>query len=203
MIRAYMHTKTERVWHWIHVVLMILLALSGFQVHFPGAFRVFGSMRNAVAVHNWSGVILVFDYGLWLLYNLVTGRILQYIPRPWELGRGALVQAKYYLWDIFRGREHPFHTNPQNKYNPLQRITYFLTMLVLLPIQGASGLLMLFSERPWAANIIAKLGGMATMELVHLGLGYYFVFFILVHIYLGTTGERPLSLFKAMFTGWE
>ena len=198
----YMHTKTERLWHWVHVVLMVLLALSGFQVHFP-AFKVFPSMKAAVAVHNAAGVALAFDYLLWLGYNLITARMLQYIPRPWELWRGALVQAKFYLWDIFRGKPHPFETGPENKYNPLQRITYFVTMLLALPLQILTGLTLLFVDVPWVRGLVGRLGGVPTVELVHLALGYYFVLFILAHIYLGTTGHTPLSLYKAMFTGWE
>ncbi len=199
----YMHTKTERFWHWLHVVLMVLLALSGFQVHFPHHFKVFPSMAVAVSVHNASGVILGFDYLLWLGYNLLTARLLQYIPRPWELGRGALLQARYYLWGIFRGEPHPFETGPENKYNPLQRITYFITMLLALPFQILTGLLLLFAEKPWAQTIFSKLGGVPAVELVHLALGYYFALFILAHIYLGTTGHTPWELYKAMITGWE
>ncbi len=198
----YTHTKTERLWHWLHVVLMVLLALSGFQVHFP-SFRVFGSFKTAVLVHNWSGVILAFDYLLWLGYNLITARMLQYIPKPWELTKGAFVQARYYLWGIFRGEPHPFETGPENKYNPLQRITYFLTMLLALPLQILTGLLLLFADKPWVRGLLGAIGGVPTVEVVHLALGYYFVLFILVHVYLGTTGHTPLSLYKAMITGWE
>ena len=39
------------------------------------------------------------------------------------------------------------------------------------------------------------------MAMLHLSVGYLLTLFVLVHIYLATTGETFFSLFREMITG--
>ena len=49
----------------------------------------------------------------------------------------------------------------------------------------------------------AALGGLPLLAPLHTFLAWAFAAFIVMHIYLTTTGETPLSGIKAMVTGWE
>jgi len=69
--KIYLHPIPERIWHWIHAILIIFLIISGIQIHWPGSFKVFGGYSNGISVHNWAGILLVCDFFLWLLYNLI------------------------------------------------------------------------------------------------------------------------------------
>ncbi len=158
-------------------------------------------MRVAVAVHNFAGVVLVIDYLFWLIYNSFVKDILQYFPTPSDLFKGMLIQARFYLFGIFRGEPHPFETHRKAKFNPMQKIAYFFVMVIFLPLQMASGILMLSPLR--FAGVINALGGLRNVALFHTALAYVFAAFVLVHIYLATTGDKVSSLFKAMITGYE
>ena len=50
---------------------------------------------------------------------------------------------------------------------------------------------------------IAMVGGIRVVDTVHVVLFILFVFFILVHAYMGFLGKKPSSHFKEMFTGYE
>ena len=54
----------------------------------------------------------------------------------------AIVQAKFYLQGIFKDKEHPFEKSYRKKLNPLQQISYFGLLNVLLPLQIITGAVM-------------------------------------------------------------
>ena len=49
----------------------------------------------------------------------------------------------------------------------------------------------------------AMLGGMAGLSVIHMAGAWLFVAFVITHMYLTTTGEKPLSNIKAMIVGYE
>ncbi|MCK4534991.1 MAG: cytochrome b/b6 domain-containing protein, partial [Syntrophobacterales bacterium] len=89
--KIYLHPITERVWHWIHALLVILLILSGAQIHWPDSVNLFGSFSNAISLHNWAGILLVCDFFLWLGYNLISKRVSHYILRKDDIHPGMIV----------------------------------------------------------------------------------------------------------------
>ena len=133
--------------------------------------------------------------------HLTTGMIKQYIPRPRGFFDDAIEQAKFYLQGIFKGKVHPFEKTPEKKMNPLQQVTYFGILNVLLPLQGLTGILMWGAQRwPNTANM---LGGLPFLAPAHTLIAWTFAAFIVGHVYLTTTGAEPLEGIKGMITGWE
>ena len=82
-------TGVDRVWHWVHAVGIVLLALSGYHIHYPEQFAVFGTLEDAIAIHQFCGWLVIADFAVWLLYNLVTGRMRFYLPNREDLLRGS------------------------------------------------------------------------------------------------------------------
>lgn len=192
--RALIYKRFERFWHWVQALLIMLLALTGFEVH--GTFEIFGFER-AVSIHNklaWSLLVLIAFAIFW---HFTTGAWRQYLPTRRNLG--AMVQ--FYLRGIFRGEPHPVKKTELSKLNPLQRLTYLALKLVLIPLQLVSGLLYYFYNDLTAAGWLS--GGVGTVALVHTIGTFALLVFLVVHIYLTTTGHTPLSNIKAMITGWE
>ena len=113
-----------------------------------------------VLVHNIIAGILAVNAGLALFFHLATGEIQQYIPRPKGFFDRTITQVKYYLLDIFKGVEHPFEKTKDKKLNPLQQVTYFGLLNVLLPLQGITGILMWGLQR-WP-HLAGRLGGFET-----------------------------------------
>jgi len=198
--KVYLYGAYERFWHWLQTVLIILLLFTGLIIHRPDIFGIF-AFRNMVLVHNILAAILVINAALSLFYHLTTGHIHQFIPRPYGFFDQAIVQAKYYMRGIFKGDPHPFEKTPERKMNPLQQATYFGILMVLLPLQMLTGILMWGVQR-WP-QIAGPLGGLTFLAPLHTFIAWVFAAFIVAHVYLTTTGATPLESMRGMVTGWE
>jgi thiosulfate reductase cytochrome b subunit len=198
--RVYMYAVYERFWHWLQTTTIILLLFTGLVIHRPDVFGWL-SFRYIVWLHNILAAILVVNAFLSLFYHLVSGEIQQYIPRPYGFFDQAIVQAKYYLGGIFKGEAHPFEKTPARKLNPLQQVTYFGILNVLLPLQILTGALM-WGVQQWP-QIAGALGGLPFLAPFHSLVAWTFGAFIVGHVYLTTTGHEPLAGIKAMINGWE
>jgi thiosulfate reductase cytochrome b subunit len=197
---VYMYTSYERFWHWLQTASILVLLFTGLIIHKPDTFGVF-SFRHVVLVHNVLAAILVLNAALSLFYHLVSGEIRQYLPRPRGFFDDAVRQTKFYLQGIFRGEAHPFDRSPDHKLNPLQQVTYFGILNVLLPLQVLTGILMWGAQR-WP-ELAARFGGLAFLGPFHSLVAWTFAAFIVGHVYLTTTGPYPTAAIKAMMVGWD
>jgi len=198
--KLYLHPLTERIWHWIHAVLIILLILSGIQIHWPDSFGIFGKFSNAISVHNWLGMLLVADFFLWLAYNLISKRIAHYILRKEDIHPGMIVQARFYLYDIFKSRPHPYAPSEDNKFNPLQKAAYCLFMFLMMPLLLISGIVYLSPS--FFAPLVSAIGGLKVIAVFHYVMAIMFAAFFVAHIYLATTGHTVSADFVTMVTGY-
>lgn len=198
--RVYMYPAYERLWHWLQAIGIVLLLLTGTMIHRPQALG-FIPFRYLVVIHNVIAALLAINAALSLFYHLTTGEIRQYLPRPHGFFEDAIEQARYYLKGIFMGKPHPFEKRPDRKLNPLQQITYFGILNVLLPLQGLSGILM-WGVQTWP-QAAQTLGGLPFLAALHTLTAWLFAAFIVGHVYLTTTGARPLEALRGMVTGWE
>lgn len=197
---VYMYTFYERLWHWLQTALIFSLIFTGLIIHKPELFGQF-SFAYVVQVHNILAAILVANAALALFYNLASGEIKQFLPQPRGFFNQAIVQTQFYAKGIFKGEEHPFEKSPERKLNPLQQATYFGLLNVLLPLQIITGTLMWGAQR-WP-DFSAKIGGLTYLAPTHTLITWLFASFIIMHVYLTTTGPTPLSDIKGMIMGWD
>ncbi len=198
--RVYMYTTYERLWHWLQVVVIVFLLFTGLIIHRPGVFSMF-NYSTTVAAHNILAIIMIANAALSLFYHLAIGEITQYIPRPRGFIDQAILQAKYYLRGIFRGDPHPFEKTPKRKFNPLQQITYFGLLNVLLPLQVVTGA-MVWGAQKWP-QVAEALGGLPLLAPIHSLIAWLLGSFIVAHVYLTTTGHTLLASIEGMIAGWE
>jgi len=203
MKKIYLHPLPIRIWHWVNAGGFIILILTGAQIRFGNVIHLF-SFETAVDIHSWTGFILIANYCIWLFYYLFTGNIKIYIPplhHPVEFAKKALRQAKFYGLGIMVGDENPHHSTFDNKFNPMQQVSYLMIMATLIPVQIITGLLL------WDPKLFAPLvnliGGIQIVVLIHILLWIFFSAFMIVHFYLATLGHTPLAHIIAMFTGYE
>ena len=197
---VYMYSFYERLWHWLQTIVILILLFTGLIIHKPDIFGIF-SFSYVVQVHNIMALILVINAFLAAFYHLASGEIQQFLPRPRGFFDQSFSQAKYYLHGIFRGDAHPFEKTPQRKMNSLQQVTYFAILNVLLPLQIVTGVLMWGAQR-WP-DTTAALGGLSFLSPVHTLISWLFASFIVMHVYLTTTGPKPLTSIKGMIMGWD
>ncbi len=192
-MKIYIYQVFERFWHWMQVLLIFALAITGLEIH--GTFEILG-YRTAVWTHDtasWTLIILVVFAIFW---HFTTGEWRQYIPTTKLLKE----QIEYYITGIFKGAEHPTNKLVYNKFNPLQRFTYLGLKMLVIPVMGITGLSYMYLNYP---NQGFQLAGLDIVAYLHTAGAYFLIVFVIVHVYLTTTGHKPLSAIIAMITGWE
>jgi thiosulfate reductase cytochrome b subunit len=199
VVRVEMYSVYERLWHWLQAGGILALLITGAEIHYAGRFVLLG-FEVAVIVHNVLGSILVVNAILSAFYHFASGEIQQYVPRGGFFGQ-ALDQVKYYTQGIFRGANHPFEKRADRKLNPLQQVTYLVILNLLLPIQVVTGVLTWGAQR-WPV-VSESMGGLTLILPIHTLCSWLFITFLIVHIYLTTTGSTPLSGIRSMVYGWE
>ena len=193
-----MYSFNERMWHWVQAITIVILLLTGAEIHSPEALHLFG-FSLAVSIHNAAALFLLLNAALGLFFFLTSGLIRQYVPGEHEFTNLAIEQIKYYMHGIFRGQPHPIQHGPGNRLNPLQKITYLVILNLLLPTQVISGVLLWAGGR-WP-ELLDPLGGLSILVPIHVLSAWFFLAFIVMHIYLTTTGKTPLANIKAMIVG--
>ena len=197
---VYMYSVYERLWHWLQTAAIVILLFTGIIIHKPDSMSLF-RFDGVVIIHNILAAILAVNAALSFFYHLASGEIKQYIPRPRGFFDQTFTQAKFYIDGIFKGAEHPFEKTMNRKLNPLQQITYFGILNVLLPLQGITGI-MIWGAQRWP-EIAAKLGGLPLLAPFHTLVAWTFGSFIVLHVYLTTTGHTPMAGIKSMIMGWD
>ncbi|TIH19315.1 DUF4405 domain-containing protein [Marinifilum sp. JC120] len=194
MKKIYLYSRFERFWHWTQSILIMLLMITGLEVH--GVFTLFG-FEKAVDLHNTLGISWLVLFVFIIFWLLTTGEWKQYIPTSKKLFDVAM----YYASGIFKGEEHPVHKSKDAKHNPLQRLVYLGLSAILLPLQMVTGLLY-WTYNDWAAYGLDFLS-LNVVANVHMACAYALLAFLVVHIYMTTTGHNITAHIAAMFSGWE
>lgn len=194
---TYVYKVFERFWHWSQAFLILFLALTGFEIH--GSFGIMG-FESAVKWHNialWALVVLIIFAIFW---HFTTGEWRQYIPTS----KFIKAQIDYYITGIFRGAPHPTKKSVYNKFNPLQRLIYLGLKIFAIPVQIITGFLYLFYKYPSGGEIQSvDVVNLKLIAIIHTIGAFSLIAFVIAHVYLTTTGKKPLTAIKAMITGWE
>lgn len=193
MKKVYLYKGFERFWHWTQTFLIFFLMLSGFEIH--GSYQLMG-YENAVRWHDNAGwaflVLIVFA----IFWHITTDEWKQYVPTV----KNLKAQAAYYLTGIFNNAPHPTGKRILSKLNPLQRLVYFGLKVLIIPVMVFSGFLYLYFNYPLQGF---ELDSLMPVAYIHTIGAYILIAFVIIHLYLITTGRTIFSNLKAMVTGWE
>lgn len=192
MSRVYLYKRYERFWHWSQAVIILILFITGFELH--GSYSLMG-YETASTVHNYTSWAFIVLIAFTIFWHFTTGEWRQYIPTRENLDS----MVKFYISGIFKGEEHPVERTAVSKLNPLQRLVYLGLKVLVIPVQVTTGLLYYFHPY-WRGELFFDLG---TVAAVHTLGNYALLAFLIAHIYLSTTGHTPTSNIKAMVTGYE
>ena len=202
MPRIYVHPLPVRIWHWVNALGVVVLIITGFQIRYIGLIDLL-SFRAAVVLHNWTGFLLIGNFFVWLLFYLLSDKIKVYHPElsPAKHFRASFRQLWYYGYGIFKGEPNPHHVSVYHKFNAMQSMAYQVVMLLLVPLQFYTGVLLWDVKR--FAGMIDALGGVRVVDTAHVLIFIFFVAFIFIHPYLASLGHTRTAHYQAMFTGYE
>lgn len=189
----YLYTRFERFWHWFQALLIIVLLGTGFELHGTYEFLGFETAHTVHVFTAWTWLVLFAFIIFWML---TTGEWRQYVPTFKKL----VHVGAYYCSGIFKGEPHPVPKSARTKHNPLQRLTYLGTVTFLVPYQIITGFLYYYYN-DWAAMGLDW--NLSTIAYLHTAGAFAFLAFMVVHVYMTTTGHTVFSHTKAMLSGWE
>ena len=193
--RMYIYKRYERFWHWSQALLVIAMLISGFEVH--GSYHLLG-FEPAVRLHTVAAWLLLTLWAFTIFWQFTTGEWRQYLPTH----KKVVAMAMYYGWGMFRGAPHPFKKTALKKHNPLQRLAYLGLLALISPLIWGSGLLYLFRAY-WGPMGIDTWLTLENVAWAHTAGAFMMLTFVIVHVYLTTTGHTLTAHIKAMVTGWE
>jgi thiosulfate reductase cytochrome b subunit len=202
MEKLYVHPLPVRIWHWINAIGFVLMIVTGIQIRYIGLIH-WMSFKIAVVAHNWIGFVLIGNFFVWLLFYLSSDKIKVYHPElsPMKHFRNSFRQLQFYGYGIFKGDPNPHHVSVYHKFNPMQSMAYQIVMMLLVPLQFGTGIL-LWDVKRFSA-MMDLFGGVRVVDTVHVLIFIFFSGFIFLHPYLASLGHTTLAHFKAMFTGYE
>ncbi len=183
------HSIWIRIFHWINMISITMLVLTGFYIHAPESFRLFSNMDNARFLHFAMAYVLCFGVVGRVYYAIVAHDAKNIVYSPIKDTKKLPSMLKYYM---FMADTHPYY----GKYNPGQKGMY-TGWLFLALIQIITGFV-LYKPNMFLA-LGGWLGGLIAIRVIHYVVNWLFVLSVLAHVYLDISEGIPVL--KSMFTG--
>ncbi|HQO49337.1 MAG TPA: cytochrome b/b6 domain-containing protein [Bacteroidales bacterium] len=199
--RLYLYPIWLRIWHGINALMFLILIATGISMQYSNPDAPLIRFDLAVQWHNITGIILSFNYLIFVIGNLITGNGKFYLIQIKGFVQQIMKQISYYVVGTFKGEHTPFPVNEKRKFNPLQKLTYVGAMYMLVPIIILTGLALLFPE--FIVEKVLEFSGIYLTALLHGAVGFLLSLFLVIHVYFSTMGSTPGSNFKSMMNGWH
>jgi thiosulfate reductase cytochrome b subunit len=199
--KLYLYPVWLRIWHHVNAVLMIFLIFTGISMQYSSPDYPLIRFDIAVKLHNINGIALTISYFIFLTGVIFTSIGRYYVVKTEGLLTSFAKQLRYYLFGIFRGERSPFQVTEKQKFNPMQLITYNVTMHLIIPVTFITGWALLYPETI-VLNVFGYSGIMLT-SLVHTIAGFFISIFLIIHLYVITIGHSPTSNLRSILSGYH
>jgi len=199
--KIYLYPMWIRLWHALNAILIILLIITGVSMQYTDPSNPFIRFDIAVKMHNLSGILLTANYMVFLIGSFITPNGKYYKLTFSGLFARLIKQFTYYTFGIFKHQKAPFPVTKESKFNPLQQFTYVIAMFVLIPIVIITGWALLYPEVVLTKFLSGS--GLRVNDFIHVIIGFFVSFFMLIHIYFCTIGATFVSNFKSMINGFH
>jgi thiosulfate reductase cytochrome b subunit len=187
----------ERIWHWCQALFIFILVFTGLAIHGTHDLVDFGL---AVTIHTIVALGLLLLWAFATFWLLTTGELRHFVPAMTvKCQRTLLSVIRYYAYGIFKGEHHPYQKTMLRKHNPLQGISYLLLKIVVFPAIWISGIAYLLSS----VGLVDLSGvlGPGLVAIVHTVAAVVIIMFVILHIYLLTTGHSFKAHLMPMING--
>lgn len=214
------HALSTRVWHWLNVVCVVVLFMSGLTIsnahrylywgewgfspgqawlavpRFPDWMTIPGyySLAKARSWHvfmAWPFALLVLFSWVAMLANRHFARDIATTRRDWS--------ARAIAADIWAHMRLDFD-HADGKYNFLQKLSYGLVLGVMLPGMVLTGIAISPGMGPSFGWLIELFGGRQSARSLHFILAAALFAFFVVHVVLVVL-SGPIGQIRAMITG--
>lgn len=221
---AYRHRLPTRLWHWLNVVTVVVLLMSGlmiFNAHphlywgqfganydnpwlsfkgrpFPG-WATIPSTYNLAAARRWH-IAFAWLMAIALVAYVIVSLVNRHVQRDLAPARDE-IRPSHILHDIHEHARLRFPTGDAAlKYNILQKLSYVGVLFGLLPLMVLTGLTMspaMDAAWPWLLDLF---GGRQSARSLHFICAALLLLFILVHLAMVVLAG-PINEVGSMITG--
>ena len=180
--------------HWINLIAMIFLIITGFLIHFATP----GTMSMARGIHVFFGFVIFINCIVRIIMaffvkSAPTGGTREtvkdyktWLPQADNRHQGA-EWVKYYL---FMKEDHPLSA----KLGVPQKLSYLLIPILII-IMFITGLCLWVPTSTAMQGLTNALGGAMSVRIIHYFLMYVFIIFMFIHVYLANIeGTEPTKL---------
>ena len=174
--------------------MIFILAFSGFNLH--GTLSVV-PFPLAVMVHTYAALLLLLLWLFTTFWNFTTGQWRHYLPQ----NKGLFAVIKFYAYGIIMGAPHPYAKSLNRKQNALQSLAYLTFMVIIGPALWLSGIAYLLYGL-WE-SIENGQQIFSLVAFVHTAAAFAMITFVVIHVYMTTTGKTVFHYIKTMITGYE
>ncbi len=187
------YSRYERFWHWSQAGLIFVLFFTGLGLHGTHDLLDF---ETAATIHTYAALALIVLWVFTTFWNFTTGQWKQYLFK-----QGIYRVIRFYAYGILVGEPHPYKKSLQRKQNALQSLAYMTFMMAIGPALWSTGFIYLIYDLwngyAWSSEILWL------VALVHTVAAFAMGAFVIVHVYMTTTGKTPLHYVKTMITGYD
>ena len=190
--KVFLYKRFERVWHWLQALFIISMIFTGFEMRGVTNFLDF---QSSLKLHYIASILLIILTIFAIFWHFTTGAWRQYLPTKENL----FGQIKYYFSGCNSDISRPTKKSELSKLNPIQRLTYLGLKLFIIPLMGLTGIVLIMYS--WLE--FGKTFNLELFSTVHAIGSYMMLLFLIIHIYMTTTGHSVFSNIVAMITGFE
>lgn len=214
------HPLPVRLTHWVNVFCVVMLVMTGLNIlkahphlywglksTFDSPWLSFGEIpnwltfpqvRDLATARNWHfflAWVFVINGVIYLAYALISGRFRR-------LMEPSVAELRHIPDSVV---EHARLRFPEGEaartYNVIQKLTYLVVLLLLLPLMLATGLSMSPGMNAVLPELLQLFGGRQSARTLHFLAASGIVVFSLVHVLLVFL-SGPVNNLRAMTTGW-
>lgn len=214
------HKLSTRVWHWLNLVCIVVLFMSGLNIsnghrrlywgdwgfapehawlevpRFPGWMTIpdFYSLAQA---RDWH-ILMAWPFALALLFMWIAMLVNRHFAndistsrREWKLSN---------IWSDIKAHARLDFEHGGGKYNFLQKLAYGLVLGVFLPMMVFTGMAISPGVEPWLGWLSEIVGGRQSARSLHFIFAWLVFGFFVVHVLLVII-HKPLQQLRGMITG--
>lgn len=219
-VQTYRHPPLVRLTHWLNVVAVIVLIMSGLNILMAHPHLYWGIRstfadpwisipkipdwllipqgRDLARARNWHFLfawVFVVNGLIYLVWGLVSGRFRR---RLWP----TRADLKGFGASVAEHARFRFATDDHARtYNVIQKLTYLAMVLVVLPMMLVTGLSMSPGFNAIGGLLLELMGGRQSARTLHFISAGLIVAFIVVHVGL-VIWTGLLNNMRSMTTGW-
>ena len=214
------HGIITRLWHWLNVVCVIVLFMSGLNISNAHRYLYWGDWGFSpdqawLAVPRFPGWMTIPDY-----YSLAVARD-WHVLMAWPFAIGLLIMwvamlVSRHFWRDLRTRRADWtwsaikadvtkhlkfdFSHEGSKYNFLQRLSYGVVLGVFLPMMVLTGMAISPGIEPALPWLVDGLGGRQSARSLHFIFAFVTMAFFVVHVVMVLI-SGPVRQMRDMITG--